>query len=1068
MKRIVFILIFGLWCLDTLGQEFQAFSPIHEKVIPPSPDVAAMAKVHDIPMNYNTGSPNIAFPLLELKTYGYSLPVSINYNSTGNRVDDIASRVGLGWSLEMGGTISRVTKGKPDESANGYFNEYPYWLQNIKNSSITQFPAWEDPVYQYLGRIVYGEYDLQPDVFSFHFPGYSGKIIFNPETMEPVFFPYEEIMVLSHPFQSGVDEWRFKTPDGIIYVFGVNGVEFTQDNYNQNYPSAWHLTQITTPVGGAINFLYEDEASSTNEGVIVDQVTTHMYSKYAPFDDPCYTPNFPSTLSDLAIYYKKRLVKIMNNQNDFISISYDDDRSDLLTGVTPSRLDKISELRLDLSNSQKDKIVNFTYGYIGDCSQPGKCRLVLSSILKNWESKSTDFAYNDLEVPDYRSFGKDHWGYYNSFNSNTNLVPALPSMYNSDYGASMSNANRNTVPSSSLFGMISSITYPTGGKQIFEFESHKIDGNVGVDFPNNLEWNVYSAIAFGDSQLHGPMSILENDIKNQILNDDYQLTGIPNIRASRITLLQSSQAKLNFSVTDINGGPIPPQGFPTTARLYAYPINDIDTYIEIGATITLVPPGDYVLVSMASQVSSNIKVTANLSVLEPVSTNIESFVGGARVKKITTLDIDGTETSTKEFMYRRDVISVLNGPILGNEYNFSGLDNSGVLFKNPSYFKMNLCDNIMMSAYNTNEYGRYDGYHIGYDEVTVITSGLTNGISIYKYLNSLNTYTRGQLKEEIHYRYEGTITPRYRLVQKKINKYSTSEGDYYFVKSVPEVKIEVVNVEKLCFGFQLCGYIYYYSEDIPSYYTSFWHHLSETTIEDYSYTSTQTNTISRTKNFFHEKAEEQEHTGLTLVIESGPNGEKIGTSIKYLRDVEQNPVNLNNISLEKRFIIRNNTSYLKKARKIEYDIDGHLPIATYIFETTNEVQDTEEIPSNMFSVDQQFTVYGDKGSLREYISRDGVINTLIHQLDNQGVMAHVINASASSTAFTNFESSDKGQFTYTGATATSYYRTGARSYYSTSPISKGQLPEGTYTVSAWARTGSGSGTVTVNGSSKSV
>ncbi|SFF17126.1 hypothetical protein [Thermoflexibacter ruber] len=169
------------------------------KILPVAPNAASLGKYGDIPVSLHTGVPNISIPIYEVKNKDLSLPISLSYHSSGIRVAETASWVGLGWALNAGGVITRTVQGQPDEgkgigqnmfASTGYY-DIGYTLppdivitdvNNVQN----QYNAYKD--------VGLGKKDSEPDIFSYSLNGYSGKFMFN-ENKTPVFFPEEDIKV---------------------------------------------------------------------------------------------------------------------------------------------------------------------------------------------------------------------------------------------------------------------------------------------------------------------------------------------------------------------------------------------------------------------------------------------------------------------------------------------------------------------------------------------------------------------------------------------------------------------------------------------------------------------------------------------------------------------------------------------------------------------------------------------------------------------------------------------------------------------------------------------------------
>lgn len=161
--RLSFILIFISISFLLAAQPIQTFV---KDVTMPAPNAAALGKYGDIPVSYYTGVPNIDIPIYTVQQGPLSLPISLSYHASGIKLGELASWVGIGWSLNAGGMITRTIQGLADDSANGYY----YHGDSIGGSG---------PDHNELLAIAYGDLDSEPDIFSFNVNGYSGKFYFD-------------------------------------------------------------------------------------------------------------------------------------------------------------------------------------------------------------------------------------------------------------------------------------------------------------------------------------------------------------------------------------------------------------------------------------------------------------------------------------------------------------------------------------------------------------------------------------------------------------------------------------------------------------------------------------------------------------------------------------------------------------------------------------------------------------------------------------------------------------------------------------------------------------------------
>jgi len=192
-KNTCLLLILALCCLCNRAVSQSAPDPSNYSkpidIIPPSPNAAALGKYGGIPLNYSTGMMNMSVPIYDYASVNIHVPISLSYNSSGFRVDEIASRVGTSWSLDAGGVITRTVFGRIDEKAQraSLPADYPAQSRNLIDFMQSLYDANVDG----------GTRDGQPDVFSFNVGGSSGKFILDASN-NPVLLTHSNIRIESN------------------------------------------------------------------------------------------------------------------------------------------------------------------------------------------------------------------------------------------------------------------------------------------------------------------------------------------------------------------------------------------------------------------------------------------------------------------------------------------------------------------------------------------------------------------------------------------------------------------------------------------------------------------------------------------------------------------------------------------------------------------------------------------------------------------------------------------------------------------------------------------------------
>src|ERR1700743_510878 len=107
-SKILLVLVMAVFSRSLLGQSLPT-------VTPPSPSTQQFMKYVDYPVGSCTGVPEINIPLYTIKSGDLTVPISISYHSSGVKPSDPNGFVGLGWSINAGGKISRTVVGQVDE-----------------------------------------------------------------------------------------------------------------------------------------------------------------------------------------------------------------------------------------------------------------------------------------------------------------------------------------------------------------------------------------------------------------------------------------------------------------------------------------------------------------------------------------------------------------------------------------------------------------------------------------------------------------------------------------------------------------------------------------------------------------------------------------------------------------------------------------------------------------------------------------------------------------------------------------------------------------------------------------
>jgi hypothetical protein len=440
------------------------------KILPTTPQSFKFSQYGNIPIGMFTGAPNINIPITELSIDGTGIPISLNYSSNGINVDEMNGAVGLGWTFISGGVITRTIRDKPDEESSYNSGDVP----------LLESPAAQ--MTEYLKFCEVDDFDSQPDLYTANFAGNNVKFLINKS---------------GNIFMLDQKDYKIKKNDdgNLFSIILDNGVRY---NFNavenvlnrtlnvgghqipSQYPQSWYLTSVVAANGQTLTLEYQD-VSYTNT-LSQSQTMTYTTAGQQKYGDVGSGPNggnycdvvdfiLPSDNIGLIADSEqevsgKQIKKIYDSNNNSVEFTYSNQNGDY------SKLTNIKKYN-------NGRVVDdLSLNYLTTASS----RLFLTEIRNNKSNSSHKFAYyNPEELPARLSFSRDMWGYYNGI-SNSTLVPQI---FRSDdpQRPDYDGANQAVIPQVGYYGLLKTVTYPTGGNTLLNYENHIRKDNVFVPAP---------------------------------------------------------------------------------------------------------------------------------------------------------------------------------------------------------------------------------------------------------------------------------------------------------------------------------------------------------------------------------------------------------------------------------------------------------------------------------------------------------------------------------------------------------------------------------------------------------
>lgn len=459
------------------------------------------------------------------------------------------------------------------------------------------------------------------------------------------------------------------------------------------------LTKIESPTGHTIQLRYVDNGTITSVYKITENLYSHEYPVNAIGSSYREVKQEGSNLLDrsLSQLYRTKALRLSEIESDEALVKFipsKDFRKDL-----DGNSRKLSKIEIYQKNGSQKKLLksfSFSSSYFSKVTTGGNTvkdlfdNLGNSSIYDGWFA-SDDFMYYRLRLDSYSeedsngkqvakySFGYnnglpckasaaiDYWGYYNgkeNFNGRYHtLLPKHWDELTSDVEDGFpktvyfTGADRRFYESCASAGMLSFITYPTGGTASITYEGHRFSNYKYFDATKTTSGKSFKDVdIYATNQSYGKVigASLNESTFNISGEGKYKMTlsyMISNLaeQPSWRYILSNPLLLYHYStIYDRNG---PHEVVSACDVLSAVPSDTVGTRnITISRTLTLFP-GKYKL-QIAGGASLNIgvrpqqyyQIRGNIKLEKSTYTSIGA---GMRVKSISENDGKGNFTTTK-------------------------------------------------------------------------------------------------------------------------------------------------------------------------------------------------------------------------------------------------------------------------------------------------------------------------------------------------------------------------------------------------------------------------------------
>lgn len=420
------------------------------------------------------GTLNTSIPIHNYSGREMNLPINLSYSATGIKVDQVANSAGLGWNLNVGGRITKVVSVASDNSYtnnNAFPNmDSPQQLCDSENIDLN----FQNPDYYQVSAMGFEDVLQCAEIWPY---------------IRSLVNPYNVVSLSAEGIRTPRENAIFKIVNEREeeYYFGGGNSEVTIinssapgcTNINEKSTTSWLLTKVISSNKLDVyefeyqNFIWLNDIENNGEGITSGNSVLTYLSKYR--------------------MNQQMIKRILHNGKKIVEFNYDQ-RADLaFLNAEGNRLSSIDFF--NFNDTSIFKKVTFSHSYFGNADSNSFVdkRLKLEKIsftgfTPEYATMSGDeFSFTYIEdtisiMPSITSYARDYLGLYNGKDTNIELVTnGLGACSSSTVcDCNPSGSNRSYNHEKAIIGTLESITNPTKGKTVFEYEQNALNGGYGT------------------------------------------------------------------------------------------------------------------------------------------------------------------------------------------------------------------------------------------------------------------------------------------------------------------------------------------------------------------------------------------------------------------------------------------------------------------------------------------------------------------------------------------------------------------------------------------------------------